>query len=222
MFGKRVILILRKFIFKNNTTGKEVVLPITPESFTIDHGNHIETVNLHTVGDYHMPAGRTLFTCKISGIFPRQQYPFVFAGSSLNPYEYIYFFELTSDKKQVCRFAISDTPTIADVYIENLQYGEKDGTNDVYYTITLRRYMPAQAIQSTGTAVTASSSTTRTTPLNITTPKQYTIQRGDTLSAICKKFYGDASLYTKLATANNIKNPNLIYTGNTLVIPDSL
>ena len=165
---------LRKFIFKNNVTGKEVVLPITPESFTIDHGNHIETVNLHTVGDYHLPSGRTLFTCKISGMLPRQQYPFVFAGSSLNPYEYIYFFELTSDKKQVCRFAISDTPTIADVYIENFQYGEKDGTNDVYYTITLRRHMPVKAVQSTD-STSSEITNTRTTPLNIATPQQYTI-----------------------------------------------
>lgn len=209
---------LRKFIFKNNVTGKEVILPITPESFTIDHGNHIETVNLHTVGDYHLPGGRTLFTCKISGMLPRQQYPFVFAGSSLNPYEYIYFFELTSDKKQVCRFAISDTPTIADVYIENFQYGEKDGTNDVYYTITLRRHMPTQVVKSTGN--TSQTANTRTTPLNIATPKQYTIQRGDTLWSICKKFYGDPLVYSKLAKANNIPNPDLIYTGNTLIIPD--
>lgn len=210
---------LRKFIFKNNVTGKEVILPITPESFTIDHGNHIETVNLHTVGDYHLPGGRTLFTCKISGMLPKQQYPFVFAGSSLNPYEYIYFFELTSDKKQVCRFAISDTPTIADVYIENFQYSEKDGTNDVYYTITLRRHMPVQAVQSTGSS-TEEITNTRTTPLNIDTPQQYTIQRGDTLWSLCKKFYGDPTLYPKLAQANNIPNPDLIYTGNTLVIPD--
>ena len=210
---------LRKFIFKNNVTGKEVILPITPESFTIDHGNHIETVNLHTVGDYHLPGGRTLFTCKISGMLPKQQYPFVFAGSSLNPYEYIYFFELTSDKKQVCRFAISDTPTIADVYIENFQYSEKDGTNDVYYTITLRRHMPVQAVQSMGSS-TEETTNTRTTPLNIDTPQQYTIQRGDTLWSLCKKFYGDPTLYPKLAQANNIPNPDLIYDGNTLVIPD--
>ena len=209
---------LRKFIFKNNVTGKEVILPITPESFTIDHGNHIETVNLHTVGDYHLPSGRTLFTCKISGILPRQQYPFVFAGSSLNPYEYIYFFELTSDKKQVCRFAISDTPTIADVYIENFQYGEKDGTNDVYYTITLRRHMPVKAVQSTD-STSSEITNTRTTPLNIATPQQYTIQRGDTLWSLCKKFYGDPLLYPKLAKANNIPNPDLIYDGNTLIIP---
>ena len=210
---------LRKFIFKNNVTGKEVILPITPESFTIDHGNHIETVNLHTIGDYHLPSGRTLFTCKISGMLPRQQYPFVFAGSSLNPYEYIYFFELTSDKKQVCRFAISDTPTIADVYIENFQYGEKDGTNDVYYTITLRRHMPVQAVQSTD-STSSEITNTRTTPLNIATPQQYTIQRGDTLWSLCKKFYGDPLLYPKLAKANNIPNPDLIYDGNILIIPD--
>ena len=210
---------LRKFIFKNNVTGKEVVLPITPESFTIDHGNHIETVNLHTIGDYHLPSGRTLFTCKISGMLPRQQYPFVFAGSSLNPYEYIYFFELTSDKKQVCRFAVSDTPTIADVYIENFQYGEKDGTNDVYYTITLRRHMPVKAVQSTD-STSSEITNTRTTPLNIATPQQYTIQRGDTLWSLCKKFYGDPLLYPKLAKANNIPNPDLIYDGNTLIIPD--
>ena len=212
---------LRKFIFKNNVTGKEVILPITPESFTIDHGNHIETVNLHTVGDYHLPGGRTLFTCKIPGIFPKQQYPFVLPGSSLNPYDYIYFFELTSDKRRLCRFIISDTPTIADVYIENVQYGEKDGTNDIYYTLTLSRHMPNQAVQSTGRdTTTAQTTNTRTTPLNIDTPQQYIIQRGDTLWSLCKKFYGDPTLYSKLAKANNIPNPDLIYDGNTLIIPD--
>lgn len=212
---------LRKFIFKNNVTGKEVILPVTPEKFIINRGMHVETVNLHTIGDYHIVGGRTLFTCKISGILPKQQYPFVLAGSSLNPYEYIYFFELTSDKKQVCRFAISDTPTIADVYIEDFQYGEQDGTNDVYYTITLRRHMPVQAVQSTGSDTTnAQTTNTRTTPLNITTPKEYTIQRGDTLWSLCKKFYGDPTLYPKLAKANNIPNPDLIYDGNTLIIPD--
>ena len=108
---------LRKFIFKNNTTGQEIVLPVTPESFTIGHGNHVETVNLHTVGDYHMPGGRTLFTCKISGMLPRRQYPFVMPGASLDPYTYIDFFEFSSDRREVCRFVISDTPTIADVLI---------------------------------------------------------------------------------------------------------
>ena len=44
--------------------------------------------------------------------------------------------------------------------------------------------------------------------------------RGDSLWAICKRVYGDSSLAYKLATANGIKNPNLIYPGQVLTLPD--
>ena len=78
--------------------------------------------------------------------------------------------------------------------------------------------MPTQVVKSTGN--TSQTANTRTTPLNIATPKQYTIQRGDTLWSICKKFYGDPLVYSKLATQRSTVNPDLIYTGNTLIIPD--
>ena len=42
---------------------------------------------------------------------------------------------------------------------------------------------------------------------------------GDSLWAICKKFYGDGSLAYKLAAANGIINPSLIYPGQVLTIP---
>lgn len=209
---------LRKFIFKNNATGQEIVLPVTPESFTIGHGNHVETVNLHTVGDYHMPGGRTLFTCKISGMLPRRQYPFVMPGASLDPYTYIDFFEFSSDRREVCRFVISDTPTIADVLIEDWEYGEKDGTNDVYYTLTLRRFIAAQAVRTQQIGSTAAQA--RSTAVSATTQKTYTVVRGDTLSAICKRFYGQGGLYPKLAKANGIANPDLIHPGQVLTLPD--
>lgn len=45
---------------------------------------------------------------------------------------------------------------------------------------------------------------------------KYTVQKGDTLSAIGKK-YGVS--YQDIAKANNIKNPDLIYAGATLNIP---
>lgn len=48
----------------------------------------------------------------------------------------------------------------------------------------------------------------------------YTVVRGDSLWAICKRVYGDSSLAYKLATANGIKNPNLIYPGQVLTLPD--
>jgi len=47
----------------------------------------------------------------------------------------------------------------------------------------------------------------------------YTIKKGDTLSDISKKFYGKGYLYQELADINKIKNPDLIYPGDSLKIP---
>ena len=49
----------------------------------------------------------------------------------------------------------------------------------------------------------------------------YTVVKGDTLSKISKNFYGDFKLYNKIFEANRpmLKNPDLIYPGQMLVIP---
>ncbi|GAK52515.1 hypothetical protein U14_03766 [Candidatus Moduliflexus flocculans] len=48
----------------------------------------------------------------------------------------------------------------------------------------------------------------------------YTVQRGDSLQAIAKKFYGDSSLYQQLAEYNGLKNANALDVGQKLNIPD--
>jgi nucleoid-associated protein YgaU len=47
----------------------------------------------------------------------------------------------------------------------------------------------------------------------------YVVVRGDTLSAIAKRFYGHANDYHKIAAANGIANPDLIHPGQQLIIP---
>jgi nucleoid-associated protein YgaU len=49
----------------------------------------------------------------------------------------------------------------------------------------------------------------------------YEIVRGDTLGGIAKKFYGKASLYTRIHEANKelIPDPNKIYPGQKIKIP---
>lgn len=49
----------------------------------------------------------------------------------------------------------------------------------------------------------------------------YTIQKGDNLSKISKKFYGDPNKYNKIFKANLevIKDPDLIYPGQKIRIP---
>jgi len=47
----------------------------------------------------------------------------------------------------------------------------------------------------------------------------YTVSAGDSLSKIARQVYGDAMLWTRIAEANNIQNPDLIYPGQQFIIP---
>lgn len=52
--------------------------------------------------------------------------------------------------------------------------------------------------------------------------KVHVVEKGDTLSAIAKRYYGKAGLYTKIFDANRdvLDDPNLIKPGQKLRIPD--
>lgn len=207
----------RKFIFKDGN--KEILLPITPPSFTIGYGTNIETINIHTLGDINIAGYGTLATININCDFPNHDYPFVFSSAELRgPYEYVEMFKKWINDKKVLRFIISDTPINIAVLVQSIDYSEKDGTNDVYAVISLREYREISVAKMETTEM-----QNKSRPAPADPPikaKTYTIVKGDTLSGICRKFYGNANLYPKLAKVNNIKNPNLIYTGNTLKIPD--
>ncbi|MGB3368950.1 MAG: LysM peptidoglycan-binding domain-containing protein, partial [Acidaminobacteraceae bacterium] len=47
----------------------------------------------------------------------------------------------------------------------------------------------------------------------------YIVKSGDTLIKIAREVYGDASKYTLIIKANNIKNASHIVTGKKLIIP---
>lgn len=61
--------------------------------------------------------------------------------------------------------------------------------------------------------------------INVVTPEPeadfYEVQRGDSLSKIAKKYYGNAMKYPVIFEANKpmLKDPNLIYPGQMLRIP---
>ena len=52
-------------------------------------------------------------------------------------------------------------------------------------------------------------------------PQTYTIAKGDSLSKIAKKFYGDANQWKRIFEANRdtVKDPDKIFPGQKLVIP---
>lgn len=207
---------MKKVLFRDTANNIELVLPVTPDSFEVSHGINIETVNIHTLGDVAVPGYGTLPTFNISCMFPAREYNFIQPGAGLEPYSYVQRFEWWSGNKTILRLVVSETQINKPVLISDIRYGEQDGTGDVYATITLREYRQVAVVQVANTG---------NLPRPVTEVKKgsvqsYTIKPGDTLSAICRKYYGNSSLYSKLAAYNNVKNPNLIYAGNTLKLPD--
>ena len=51
--------------------------------------------------------------------------------------------------------------------------------------------------------------------------QSYTVEKGDNLSSISKRFYGKASYWKQIYEANRdtIENPDLIYPGQTIKLP---
>lgn len=69
--------------------------------------------------------------------------------------------------------------------------------------------------------VKSGSSSTAPSPVGPATTDTYVVQKGDSLSKIAKERYGNANQWPKIYEANKdvIKDPDLIYPGQTLRIP---
>lgn len=67
--------------------------------------------------------------------------------------------------------------------------------------------------------VTVSKNDDELTTENSITSDSYQVQKGDSLWSIAVRSYGDGYAWTKIAKANNVLNPNVIHTGNVLLLP---
>lgn len=210
---------LRLITFLDEAAGVELTLPVTPASYQWPHEAAIETVQVDQLGDLNYFGGKKMGSTTLSDcILPAQAYPFLAPGAGTNPWAYLEQLERWVDAGTVVRWIVSGTPVNAAVLIEGVTYREKDGTNDLYADITLRQYarpetpvLPAKA--------SAAQTTTRDASTGASTKRSYTVQAGDTMWDICRRFYGDGSLAWRLAAANGVKNANLIYPGQSFTIP---
>ena len=205
--------------FLNETAGTELVLPVTPPSYQWSFGRQIESVMLDQLGEINLPGGTLLGSCTLEVLLPARLYPFCNAGASPRPDDYLDLLETWSKAGSVLRWIVSGTRVNTQVLIESVEHGEEDGTNDIYATIRLRGYqrpeMPVLAAAGGGVQ------TSRDSKTGASSTKTYTVQPGDTLWGIARKYYGSGPEYKRIAAANQdqIKNPNLIYPGQTITIP---
>ena len=62
--------------------------------------------------------------------------------------------------------------------------------------------------------------TEETVQTDTTATTVYIVQKGDTLLEICRSVYGSASRLAEIERLNNLENPNAIYEGQQLILPE--
>ena len=199
--------------------GTALTLPVTPVGYAWGVGRTMETINISQLGDVYRPGGRTRFSGEaLECLLPAQNYPWMEPGAMANPQYYLDILTAWAAAGEPVRYIVSGTEINTLVYLESVEWREQDGTGDVYASLWLREYTELEARETAGAAATGNGSR----PAEHSGGQQsYTIVRGDTLSAICRRYYGkfSAAYYNALARYNGIQNPHLIYPGTTITIP---
>lgn len=193
------------FWLKHTDTDK-FKLPVTPKSFDVSVAHKNTVVNIVSLGEINLLGKTGLRSITLSSFFPAQDYYFAKADRK-EPKYYIDKLEKWRKSNTIIRFIINGVINMQ-CTMESFSWGQQDGTNDIYYDITLKEYRTV--------------STKKRTQKKIKATK-HKIKKGDTLSRIAKKYYGKsgATYRNKIYKANKkiIKNKNKLPKGKTIKIP---
>ena len=212
-----------------------VLLPITPEKFTLKINNANKTVKLINEGEVNFLKEAELTDLEFDALIPAVQYSFAnYADGFKSPAHFTNHFEKLKTDKKPFQFIITrkmpdgkllfDTNMTVSLESYTIKEDAKQGF-DLVVSLKLKQYKPfgtkiVKVSQQIATISNSRPAETSPAPKQETT---YTVKKGDCLWNIAKKFYGDGSKYTKIYEANKdkIKNPNLIYPGQVFVIPSA-
>lgn len=213
-------------------------MPISPESLEIETPNGNKTYNLINEGEINILKSTPLKNIKFDFILPVVQYPFAhYKSGFISATVILEYLKYLKDSKEPFQFVVvratnlvslALSSTVETVSLENYTILEStDNGMDYKISVNLKEYNE-QSNNLIGTiiktAVSAVATMIKPRAKGVNQPKTdtvqtYTVQRGDTLWAIAKKYYGDGSMYNKIAKQNKLNDPNKIYVGQKLTIP---
>ena len=206
---------------------KKYKLPVNPEEIKRSRELNIETYQVLEEGQVSIPSYCSLEEYSFEAEFPSQDVNYMEPGAEADADYYEKMFRKAQKNKKPIRFIasndISDDISVK-VLVKSVEVVEKAGEEgDKYISLTLLEYKGAGkryvAVQTPDATVKQEETPLAENPA-VTANKTHTVQSGDTLWGIAKKYYGNGSQYQKIVSANpSIKNPNLIYPGQVFTIP---
>lgn len=196
-------------------------LPVPPAQYDVKRALNNSTVDVEGLGEVSFIGKPKLAELPIvETFFPNHNYPFCQYSPVPSPKECTDLIEKWMLSGKPIRYIVTGAIN-TECTIESFEYGKRDGTGDVYFSLELKEYKvistkTTTANSSTKSVMSIASTQSTVRPVEKIAPKTYTVKSGDTLWGIAKKELGDGSQYTYLASKNGIKNPSLIYPGQVL------
>ena len=212
-----------KIVISQGST--KIRLPVLPSGWSDTSTQNNTSVNINAVGEHTLLGKRQLRQPTFSSFFPADQKRY---NAKYSPKEYKEKIEKLK-RKGVVKLHLMDIYTIyATIEQFDTSEEENDPTGDMHYTLTFKEYeYISTKVKTKKKKKSAKKKKVKTSKHGRQTPaskkaSSYTVKRGDGLSAIAKKMYGDASQWKKIYNANKSKigsNPNQLYAGTKLLIP---
>lgn len=134
--------------------GAVLSFPVDPESFRCSVKNKNTVVNIINAGDYNMIGKTGLKSLTVSSFFPAQKYNFNNYSATTRPYTSVQLIESWRESGTPCKVSVAATPISFDCLIEEFDYGEQDGSGDVYFTLSLTEYRYPQTMSTSADALT--------------------------------------------------------------------
>ena len=208
--------------------GREVNLPVLPEKLKVTSPGKNDKAVVLGLGEILILRDKALRTVAWDAFFPAHNAPYV-TGQVTDPVDIVQTIQRARDSQTPIRFLITGTDLDVNVRmgVETFDYEERAGElGDLYYSIKLsewKDYSPRRVVLPKKPAAPAKAQEPpRPGKPPAAAAKTYTVKSGDCLWNIAKRFYGKGADYTKIYNANKGTiggNPNLIYPGQTFVIP---
>ena len=208
-----------------NAESEKLQIPVLPEKFTVSIGSKNSSVDVTDLGEIVVKQSRPAYQFSFSSFFPATGFPGLSVARLTAPLSCISKIKSWIDGKKPVHLIITDVGVDAFCTIEKFNYYEQGGdVGTIYYDLTLKEYREVTLRQVKVETETkqATVEPTQTRVDNTTTPKTYTVKKGDCLWNIAKQFYGSGAKYSQIYNANKSViggNPNLIYPGQVLTIP---
>lgn len=206
-----------------------ISIPVLPSEYQVQSSQNNQSETIIGIGEVSLKGKRNLMTISFSSFFPlRRNSSYCRRGSILKPLQYVDAIERMKQTGTV-KLVITGSPIRMDCTIESFEWGENDGTGDIFYSISFKEYRNVGASKSSvaqdglgesaSPADGANKETARTVPKVST--QEYIVKKGDTLTSIAKRLTGSSN-WKPIYTANRAViggNPNRIKVGQKLVIP---